>query len=146
VIVRSTSVRRALLTAVLCVSWNVTTTHCAFAAATAAAPAIQADPDECPMHAAQKQAPQPAKKKGCGDLLCCKSLPAAKPAAPTFASKAPPAIEAAKNLWGDIEKLIPSPASEQLLTLDTGPPRPNILTEVILRRSIPAHAPPSPLI
>ena len=141
----STRMRRVLLTALLCVSWNVTTTHCAFVAATAAPiPKIQADPDECPMHAAPKQAPKPQQKKGCGDLLCCKSLPAGKPAAPTFANKAPPAVEAIENLWRDVDGLSASFASQPPATLDTGPPPPNILTD--LKRSIPAHAPPLSLV
>src|SRR4051812_45263694 len=73
---------RASLTAILAVSWNVTTTHCALAAAATAMPRVeQPQTDECPMHAASKQAPSPAKKKNCGDVPCCKNLPAAKPSA-----------------------------------------------------------------
>jgi hypothetical protein len=139
------SIRRVLLTAVLCVSWNVTTAHCAFAAAIATLPhAVQNEPDECPMHATQKQQPEPAKKNGCDDLLCCKNLPAAKPGAPTFASKAQPAMEAVARLGGNVRQLPASFEPQQFPALDTGPARPNILID--LKRSIPANAPPLSLV
>src|SRR5215472_11927932 len=67
---------RALVTVILLASWNVATTHCAFAAAAQPAPLpapVDSDADACPMHAskpATKQ-PQQPKNNGCGELPCC---------------------------------------------------------------------------
>src|SRR5437764_12598919 len=69
---------RGLVTMILVASWNITTTHCAFAAAvTPGSPAVeQQAADECPMHATKKPEPERQKNKGCPGLPCCKMLPA----------------------------------------------------------------------
>src|SRR5689334_25131062 len=87
---------RALVTIALLASWNITTTHCAFAAAVnPATPAAgHPDADECPMHAAKKSPPPPQRKKGCADLPCCKTLPATIAAKALTAAKSPESFRA----------------------------------------------------
>jgi hypothetical protein len=143
--VRCSALARALITIVLLASWNITTTHCAFAAATtrATASVSPATHDECPMHSSKAPAkPAPQKKKGCADLPCCKNLPAAKPLAGISVCK-PPVVLAAVHHIAGVEQLASSHARQPALLLDTGPPAPDNFVEVVLQRSIPAHAPPA---
>ena len=141
------SINRALLTAALLLSWTVTTSHCALAAATTAiSTAVTANEesasDECPMHSsksAKEHAPE--RKKGCTDLPCCKNLPAAKPLAGISACK-PPMVLVALHCLGRSEQLDLSRPVRLTAVFGTGPPRPGNFLDVVLRRSIPAHAPP----
>jgi len=138
------SIGRTLLTVIVAFSWNVTTTHCAFAAATAPpmAPAAGAEAEDCPMHPPKQTTPEPQKKKGCADLLCCKNLPAAKPVIPHFALKLATVALPVDYLSGDSLPLNVELVHAVRPELDTGPPAGSSLIEIVLQRSIPAHAPP----
>src|SRR4051812_17082531 len=143
---RYAAIPQVVLTTLLFASWNVATTHCALSAAIApaSAPATAAntDPDECPMHAASKKAaPAPAKKKGCDDLPCCKTLPAAA-AKTVIASKAPTVGAFINYISTDSEWSDRRLFAIESVALDTGPPEPSALIKIVLQRSIPAHAPP----
>ena len=135
---------RWLVTIVLLASWNITTTHCAFAAAiTLAIPAVeQLDADECPMHATKKPAPEPQKKKDCPGLPCCKMLPATPAAKVVAVGKSPEKIAPVDYICDGPAQLQLQYVRDRPAAIDTGPPPPNKVTEVIFQRSIPAHAPP----
>jgi hypothetical protein len=141
---RCAVIARGFLTIVLIASWNLATTHCAFAAAvTGPAPTVQQDAaDECPMHASKKPAPEPQKRNGCPDVPCCKTLPATSAAKSLTASKSPESFRTFNYIRASADPLELQPFRNPLLALDTGPPAPNKFIEVIFRRSIPAHAPP----
>jgi hypothetical protein len=139
---------RAPLTALLLVSWTLATSHCALAAAAAnaIAPAIEKAADECPMHAAAKQAPQPEKKNRCADLPCCKNLFASVPAMAKALSK-PMCCDIANDDLVVRVVLLEKGVSRKLLPIvGTGPPGANNFTESVLQQSILAHAPPLSLI
>jgi len=136
-------INRALLTLLLVMSWLVTTSHCSLAAATSA-PATSAaeEAGECPMHSSKSaQQPAPTKKNGCADLFCCKNLPAAKPLPGVFVSK-PPIISVFVDRSNHHDQLDLKFPIKQAPVLDTGPPSPDNFIELVLQRSIPAHAPP----
>ena len=143
---RSAADCRAFLTLLLLASWNLATSDCAFTAATTATSekmALAQETDECPMHAS-KAAPQqsPQKKKGCSELPCCKNLPATAAAA-SFACK--PTISFNNWNFSDANVYIPIKLvlrPKLCPILDTGPPGHDSFTELVLQRSIPAHAPP----
>jgi hypothetical protein len=139
-----TAFARGLLTMVLLASWNVTTTHCALAAAiTPASPPVKEDAaDKCPMHASKKPAPEPRKKKGCADLPCCKTLPATPAAKLVAVARSAENVARVDYIHDGPDQLELQCLRKPLPALDTGPPRPNKFTEVIFQRSIPAHAPP----
>jgi hypothetical protein len=136
---------RGLITAVLLASWNITTTHCAFAAAvTPVTPQVQEDAaDECPMHASKKPAPEPQKKNGCPDLPCCRTLPATLAAKMVAVAKSPESVAKIDYRSNDGDQVKLQAVSKRVDALDTGPPRPNKFTEVIFQRSVPAHGPPA---
>jgi hypothetical protein len=132
-----------LFTTLLITSWNVTATHCAFSAAIGPAPSTaQKDVDECPMHAATKAAPQPEKKKGCADSPCCKNLPATAPMAGVFVGKSPATFATVDYISRSCDQLDLDPWIRLTVTLATGPPGADNFVELVLQRSIPAHAPP----
>ena len=141
---RCSALMRGLLTTILLASWNLATTHCAFAAAvTPAAPQVQeAVADECPMHASKKPAPEPQKKNGCPDVPCCKTLPATPAAKVVAVGKSPECVRKINYRLTDVF-VRQQAISKRVDALDTGPPAPNKFTEVIFQRSIPAHGPPA---
>jgi hypothetical protein len=118
-------------------SWLLISNHCAIVSA-----AEEAKPPEhgCPMHAsAPVQRPVPAKQFG--DQLCCKNLhataaklslarifPLNTPFVAVFSKPAPFETRVGQTF---------SP-----LCLDTGPPEFRSFSELILQRSLLAHAPP----
>ena len=145
---RYSAICRALITVVMITSWSVTTTHCAFAAAATAISAQTTPPanvqDECPMHAAKRaQAPQPEKKGGCHDVLCCKNLPAAKANTCAFVAKSLTSSQRTVDWPNQYKPLRPIRSTVLSRFLDTGPPGIDQFTELVLQRSIPAHAPPT---
>ena len=139
---RCGALARALVTTVLLASWNLATTHCAFSAAiTPASPQVQEKvADECPMHASKTPAPESQKKNGCPDVPCCKTLPATLAA--KVIAKSPECVAKISYQSRDVCFRLQA-TSKRVDALDTGPPAPNKITEVIFQRSIPAHAPPA---
>jgi hypothetical protein len=90
----------------------------------------------------QKQhAPQPEKGNGCGDLPCCKSL---------LTTTVVSAKTVAKPIWlGALQPFFKAPViaievgAPQVSPIhETGPPGQNSFAELVLQRSIFAHAPP----
>lgn len=127
------SARGAIVVVAMC-SWFAISNHCAFAAL-----ATKTDSAGCPFHS--KPAKQEKQSTG---AQCCKILRAVAPV-PT------------KNLARDDAKLSDAGGSfsQQAFTvecsqmalvplfLDTGPPDVHSFAELILQRSLLAHAPPS---
>jgi len=118
---------------VIC-SWIAVSNHCAFAAVAAKTDSVQT---ECPFHskpAKQKQEPS--------QLQCCKILRAV-----VFAQTKSWARDDAK--FSDFSLRVEEFAhlafshnAQESLPLDTGPPAARSFAELILQRSLLAHAPP----
>jgi hypothetical protein len=139
-IVRSASVAIAIC------SWFAISNHCALAAVVACGPGCQpvslhrqdADAMQCPFHskpAQQKQEPS--------QLQCCKILRAV-----VFAQTKSWARNDAKSFDVDLRveevTLVALLANAQASwSLDTGPPGVRSFAELILQRSVLAHAPPA---
>src|SRR5437867_1760317 len=127
------SMRWAVVAIVVC-SWIAISNHCAFAAATAKTDSVQT---ECPFHS------KPAKQKQqSSQLQCCKILRAV-----VFAQTKSWARDDAKffdvNLCVDYITLnVLSRNTQASSSLDTGPPGARSFAELILQRSLFAHAPP----
>jgi hypothetical protein len=141
---------RLFLVALTTVAWFVATAHCSFAAAVNATFSQVTNnedmPEGCPMHAkAKKSAPHSPKKDGCGDLPCCKNLPAAAATGMKFFCK-PVCVPAPVNAFlFSLDSLDLTRSKKPLFILDTGPPVAQSFTESVLQRSILAHAPPAAL-
>jgi hypothetical protein len=129
------------------VVWFAANNHCAFALPSslpAKAAAHHGMPAVCPMHAKQP-GDQPQKQNGCLDLPCCNSLQA--PAVASTKLIGPP-------LWAGLFVAFFTPAfnadDSDLVRVafisDTGPPGESSFAELVLQRSILAHAPPVSLI
>jgi hypothetical protein len=127
------STRCAVVLVAIC-SWFAISNHCAFAAVATKTDSAQT---ACPFHsksAKQKQEPS--------QLQCCKILRAVVLAQTTSWAR-----DDAKFFDVDlcVEEfvLVALLLNEQaLLSLDTGPPDANSFAELILQRSLLAHAPP----
>jgi len=129
-----TSIRWAIVAIAIC-SWLAISNHCAFAAVATKTDSVQT---ECPFHstpAKQKQEPS--------QLQCCKILRAV-----VFAQTKSWARDDAK--FFDVELRVEEfvfveflPNARASSSLDTGPPGACSFAELILQRSLLAHAPPS---
>lgn len=120
-------------------SWLLISNHCTIVSATEA---NEVKPSEhvCPMHASapiHRQAPA----KQLGDQLCCKNLQAT--AAKLSLVRVLPVRTSLMAVLSDpfpfeirVEATTPS------LCLDTGPPPSRSFSELVLQRSLLAHAPP----
>ena len=125
---------RSLIAAITISSWIAVSNHCAFAAV---ATDINKGQTECPFHS------KPAKQKEqSSQVQCCKILRAV-----VFAKTKDWARNDAKfrdvNFPAQVgEFLAYSPRAVEPLLLDTGPPGAFSFAELILQRSLLAHAPP----
>ncbi|PYJ26525.1 MAG: hypothetical protein DME90_11635 [Verrucomicrobia bacterium] len=125
---------RYMVVAIAICSWFAISNHCAFAALATKTDSVQT---ECPFHskpAKQKQEPS--------QVQCCKILRAVflaktKSWAPDNSkfSNAPFRVEVFAHL-------ALAHNERALLSLDTGPPGARSFAELILQRSLLAHAPP----
>jgi hypothetical protein len=124
---------RGAIAFLIAISWVALTNHCAIAAF---APRVQPVEEQCPMHSA------PAKDKNAENQQCCKTLRAV-------------AIATTKTVsWIDLStgKAVQWPESCDIPLLaratrliaydDTGPPGRRSFAEIVLQRSVLAHAPP----
>jgi hypothetical protein len=125
---------RYIVVAITICSWFAISNHCAFAAVAAKTESAQT---ECPFHS------QPAKQKQePSQLQCCRILRAV-------------VLAQTKSWTRDDSKFLDagfcvekfahpalSPNTQTLLPLDTGPPDARSFAELILQRSLLAHAPP----
>jgi len=134
---RAASATRVLTGMVAGLAWLLISNHCAIVSA---AEEVKPTQHGCPMHAsAPVHRPVPAKQPG--DQLCCKNLhaTAAKLALDRiFAFKAP-----SLAIFSDpipFEAHVGQTFSPRCL--DTGPPEFRSFSELILQRSLLAHAPP----
>jgi hypothetical protein len=128
------STQCAVVVIVIC-SWFAISNHCAFAAlATKTDPA----PAACPFH------PKPAKQKEqSSQVQCCKILRAVVPVV-TKSWARDDAKFSDVDLRFEEFALIPLSCGAKIpLLLDTGPPRALTFAELILQRSLLAHAPPT---
>jgi hypothetical protein len=125
---------RYMVVAIAICSWFAISNHCALAAVATKTDSAQA---ECPFHskpAKQKQEPS--------QLQCCKILRAV-----VFAQTKTWARDDAK--FSDVSLRVEEFAhlafshnAQESLPLDTGPPAARSFAELILQRSLLAHAPP----
>lgn len=132
---RDFKIVRLLVVSLSMAAWFVASNHCVLAARPSVGKVAG-----CAMHQ-KTSAPQPEKGNGCGDLPCCKSLQAtANGLVKTVA----------KPTWlGALQPFCVTPGSaidagtRQLSPIrDNGPPGENSFAELVLQRSILAHAPP----
>ena len=125
---------RYLIVAVAICSWFAVSNHCAFAAI---ATKIEMAQTECPFHS------KPSKQKEqSSQVQCCKILRAV-----VFAKTKDWARNDAKfrdvNFPAQVGAFLAySPRAVEPLLLDTGPPGAFSFAELILQRSLLAHAPP----
>jgi len=128
------AVTRCAVVLIAICSWFAMSNHCAFAAVATKTDSPQT---ECPFHSKpskQKQKPS--------QLQCCKILRAV-----VFAQTKSWARDDAKffdlDLCVEEFPLVESfPNAQASLSLDTGPPGAHSFAELILQRSLLAHAPP----
>jgi hypothetical protein len=128
----------SIFTVVVMISaWFALSNHCALVAVATAAATTTSPLSECPFHS---KASMPAKPKPVSNSTCCKNLRAiASKCANAFATK----LFALCQIDFDAHFLAPSPkVTTSPLQLDTGPPGARSFAELILQRSILAHAPP----
>jgi len=122
---------------VLCVifSWIAISNHCAFGAVTAQA---EASPAACPFHSKPaKQKEQPIQ------VQCCKILRAVvSTAAKSWAARDHTSFSDVDLYFEKLTLIATSRNASLSLLLDTGPPGARSFAELILQRSILAHAPP----
>ena len=129
------AVTRCAVVLIAICSWFAISNHCAFAAVVTKTDLVQT---ECPFHskpAQQKQEPS--------QLQCCKILRAV-----VFAQTKSWARDDAKFLDVDlcVEEFVLVallPNVQASWSLDTGPPGVRSFAELILQRSLLAHAPPA---
>jgi len=118
-------------------SWLAASNHCAIAVAVSQEKVAQ---NECPFHSHPSK---PAKQKDPSGQPCCKILRAI---ATSSAKNLARAIVDLTNVDLAFTKLVtisPPAISLGFAALDTGPPGATSFAELILQRSILAHAPPS---
>ena len=128
------AVTRCAVVLIAICSWLAISNHCAFAAVATKTNSVQT---ECPFHstpAKQKQEPS--------QLQCCKILRAV-----VFAQTKSWARDDAKFFDVDlcVEEFVLVallPNAQASSSLDTGPPGARSFAELILQRSVLAHAPP----
>jgi hypothetical protein len=116
-------------------SWIAISNHCAFAAIAAKTDLAQT---ACPFHSKPEK-----QKEQSSQVQCCKILRAVAPvAAKSWARDG--AKFFALNRYHDEVALIIAHSQPKLapLLLDTGPPGAHSFAELILQRSLLAHAPP----
>ena len=128
--------RFAVVAIAIC-SWFAISNHCAFTALATKTDSVQAG---CPFHS------KPAKQeKPSAGAQCCKILRAVAPVATKSWTRDDAKFSEADHYY-DERALITAYLQTTLapVFLDTGPPDAHSFAELILQRSLLAHAPPSP--
>jgi hypothetical protein len=125
---------RCIMVVIAICSWFAVSNHCAFAAL-----AARTDSTGCPFHS--KPAKQEKQSPG---AQCCKILRAVTPVSTKNWARDDGKFSNGDLRWSErafiIEYLQTALAP---LSLDTGPPETRSFAELILQRSLRAHAPPS---
>ena len=126
--------RAAIVVVAIC-SWFAISNHCGFAAL-----ATKTDSTGCPFHS--KPAKQEKQSTG---AQCCKILRAVASVATKSWTRDDAKFSEADHYYDECA-LITAYSQTTLapLFLDTGPPGAHSFAELILQRSLLAHAPPSP--
>ena len=114
-------------------AWFALSNHCALAVSL-----VSQNPDgemgDCPMHTA------PAKKKPAPNTPCCKDVRAVVAKAAVAAS---PLLRLLGSLDYTPQIVVPPPReATDIESLDTGPPGRFSFAELVLQKSVLAHAPP----
>jgi len=135
---------RGFVVVALVLAWLVAINHCAFASASVNAGPARSEqggmPSGCPMHRTQQQQPEPQKQNTCGDLPCCKNLQT--PAAASAQLVNPPSLAILGTFFTPAFDGNDSETARVAYFSDTGPPGECSFAELVLQRSILAHAPP----
>ena len=127
------STRCAVVAIAIC-SWFAITNHCAFAAVTTKTDSVQT---ECPFHSKQaKQKPEPSQ------LQCCKILRAVVFAQTKSWARDDSKFSDALLRVEEFGLAALLPNVQASWSLDNGPPDGHSFAELILQRSLLAHAPP----
>jgi hypothetical protein len=131
---------RVLTGSITMLAWFVISNHCMLDAAISPVTQVMAQKECCPMHTSQPSAPAKPKEPG-GLQLCCKNLPAmAVKSLQVRAHVVAPLL----GTFPEPDRVVAPGQDEQpLLCLDTGPPGAFSFSELVLQRSLLAHAPPS---
>jgi hypothetical protein len=130
--VRATA--RGVTVAVAIFSWVAISNHCAFSALVAQTHATQS---ACPFHSQPaKTPPQPA------GIQCCKILRAVVPTITKGWARNDAGVSDADLYFEKLAFIANSQNATSPLLLDTGPPGSRSFAELILQRSVLAHAPP----
>jgi hypothetical protein len=120
--------------AILFCSWIAISNHCAFAAI---ATTIDSTQSACPFHS------KPAKQKQqTSQVQCCKILRAVALAKTKSWTRDDAKVSSVDRCVNECVLVNASSHSRTLLLLDTGPPGARSFAELILQRSLLAHAPP----
>jgi len=130
------AIARCLIIAVAICSWFAISNHCAFAALAAKTDSVRVG---CPFHS------KPAKQeKQSAGAQCCKILRAVASVTTKSWTRDDAKFSEADRYY-DERALITEYSQTTLvpLFLDTGPPDARSFAELILQRSLLAHAPPS---
>jgi len=125
---------RCVAVAIAICSWVAISNHCAFSAVVAQTDAIQS---ACPFHSQPaKTPPQP------GGIQCCKILRAIIPTFTKGWARNDAGVSDVDLYFEKLAIIANSQSATSPLLLDTGPPGARSFAELILQRSILAHAPP----
>jgi len=126
---------RCMVVTVAICSWIAISNHCAFAALATKPASAQ---NECPFHS------KPAKQKEqSSQVQCCKVLRAVVLAKTKNWTRDHASFSAVVLYFEEWARVGHSRAALAALFLDTGPPGAHSFAELILQRSLFAHAPPS---
>jgi hypothetical protein len=125
---------RSLIAAITICSWIAVSNHCAFAAV---ATEIDKAQTECPFHS------KPAKQKEQSSRVqCCKILRAVVFAKTKDWARNDAKFSAVDLRVEEFALIALLPCAQASSSLDTGPPDAHSFAELILQRSLFAHAPP----
>ncbi len=130
------SIKRIATVLLVSIAWFALSNHCVLGAA--CAPGTDSIAKSCPMHM-KSSGKAPAKEKDPGPP-CCKTLRAVIVAKINASANTLDFIP--KPFLAGASSVVISRPSRCLHALDTGPPGALSFSEIVLQRSILAHAPP----
>jgi hypothetical protein len=129
---------RAPIALLAALAWLAVSNHCALASFAGSA-GMTAAPTCHGMH----DSPAPAKQKKEGAVECCKVLRATLPSLAKNLIAQPASSFAIQTWVVALAWMSEEPRLIQPLELDTGPPESASFAEMVLQRSLRAHAPPA---
>jgi len=125
---------RGVIVAIAICSWFAISNHCAFSTL-----ALEANTTEsaCPFHSQPAKTPPPP-----AGIQCCKILRAVVPTVTKGWARNDAGVSDVDLYFEELAIIANSQSATSPLLLDTGPPGARSFAELILQRSILAHAPP----